>query len=260
MSTATARGRCRAGIDFDAAAAAELVAVVADVILFKEVSDAGCKGGGAAGLFAERCAKHERSRPRQPYSHRHMHTHAPPSTRETGLLKHENELNISNKLEAGLCQAWFRDGAEPDAARAADARDTIVFNLRRQVKAGTADSFRQNHPNLSGAVFDEGAGPDDIGTGSVAVEETAEAAVAEEDNDKEEVEEACNSDTDEFGCCSGMLRRLSPPTSSGCDASSPLEELEVLPSSVVLAPKLSGEIMILEGGRAAGPSTSFFCG
>jgi hypothetical protein len=104
MSTATARGRCRAGIDFDAAAAAaaELVAVVADVILFKEVSDAGCKGGGAAGLFAERCAKHERSRPRQTYSHRHMHTHAPPSTRETALLKHENELNISNKLEAGL--------------------------------------------------------------------------------------------------------------------------------------------------------------
>jgi hypothetical protein len=190
-----------------------------------------------------------------------MQTPAPPSTRETALLKHENEFNISNKLEAGLCQAWFRDGAEPDAARAADARDMIVFNLRRQVKAVTVGSFRQNH--LSGAVFDEGAGPNDIGAGSVAMEETVEAAVAavaEEDNDKEEAEEVCNSDTDEFGCCSGMLRRLSPPTSSGCDTSSPLEELEVLPSSVVQAPKLSGEIMILEGGRAAGPSTSFFCG
>ena len=71
MSTATARGRCRAGIDFDAAAAAaaELVAVVADVILFKEVSDAGCKGGGAAGLFAERCAKNMSAAGQSEYTH-----------------------------------------------------------------------------------------------------------------------------------------------------------------------------------------------
>ena len=113
--------------------------------------------------------------------------HSLPSTRETALLKHENEFNISNKLSAGFCQAWFRDGVEPDAARAAEALETIVFNLRRDVKVDTIGSFRHNH--LSGADFDEGAGPDDndIGTGSVAVEETA---VAEEDNDKEEVEAA----------------------------------------------------------------------
>ena len=104
-----------------------------------------------------------------------------------------------------------------------------MFNLRRDVKVDTIGSFRHNH--LSGADFDEGAGPDATGTGSVVMEETA---VAEEDNDKEEVEEACNSDTDKFCRCSGMLRRLSPPTSSGCDASSPLEELEVLPSSCLL--------------------------
>jgi hypothetical protein len=255
MSTATARGRCRTGVDFGADAAAELVAVVADGILFEVVSDAGCKGVGAAGLLAERCAKHERSRQILTQTrHIYMHIPAPPSTRETALLKHhENEFNISNQLAAG-----FRDGVEPDAARAADARDTIVFNLRRHVKVGTISSFRHNH--LSGADFDEGgAGTDDIATGSVAMEETAEAAMAEEDNDKKEVEEACNSDTDEFCCCSGTLRRLSPSTSSCCDASSPLEELAAPPSSVVLAPKFSGEIMTLEGGRAAEPSTSFFC-
>ena len=131
-----------------------------------------------------------------------------------------------------------------------------MFNLRRDVKVDTIGSFRHNH--LSGADFDEGAGPDanDIGTGSVVMEETA---VAEEDNDKEEVEAACNSDADEFCCCSGILCRLSPSTSSCCNASSLLQELDELPSSVVLAPKLSGEIMILEGGWAAGPSTSFLC-
>ena len=87
MSTATARGRCRAGIDFDAAAAdaddddddaavaAELVPV-ADGIFFEAISGAGCKGGGAAGLFAERCAKHERNRPMQRLTQTQMHTQA----------------------------------------------------------------------------------------------------------------------------------------------------------------------------------------
>ena len=122
------------------------------------------------------------------------------------------------------------------------------------MKVDTIGSFRHNH--LSGADFDEGAGPDDIGTGSVVMEETT---VTEEDNDKEEVEAARNSDADEFCCCSGILCRLSPSTSSCCNASSLLQELDELPSSVVLAPKLSGEIVILEGGWEAGPSTSFLC-